>query len=150
MPRPPLKVKHPPVQEKAVEREVTALFRLCGGEVRSVSGASGARRRPDGSWQSTGTRISKGMSDLEVFFPKHRVFLKWETKTPNGEKLHHRMLRKQPHEVPRSSTAHYKRALAQHEYELLCRTCGIHYGRGGVAEATLLLIHLGIYKEGTT
>lgn len=144
--RGPARNRKPPA-EKFVEKEVCALFKLCGGDVKQVSRAQ-ATVRHGGKHVPLkgGTRISKGMADLEVFFPAHRIFLKWETKTPDGEKLHQRMLRLQPHEVKRSQLHHWRRAQAQHEYEWLCRTCGIHYGRGGVADAALLLTTLGIYK----
>lgn len=139
--------KRKPSAEAMVEKEVCELFKLCGGQVKQVSKAT-AVAYVDGERvaMKRGTGISKGIADLEVFFPAHRIMLKWETKTPDGEKLHQRMLRLQPHEVKRSQLQHWKRAQAQHEYEWLCRTCGIHYGRGGVADATLLLTTLGIYK----
>ncbi len=157
MPRPPLseRRKRPTVDrnvrdrpEAIEEREVVKVFRMYGGDVKKLSQGFRGAQGADGKLHADprGTRQSPGIPDLEVFFPRAVMFVKWEVKTPDGEKLHQRMLSRRPEEVKGYMVKDYKRAQAQHAYELACRACGVLYGRGGAADALLFLETIGIAK----
>ena len=152
MSRPPVKRKRAAPKERnpetRVEREVIYLMRLHGGKVKKFSQGIRGKRDANGKWNSQGgTRQTRGVSDLEVFFPG--VLVKFEVKTPDGEKEHHRMLKLRPEEVTAAKRPKWEKAQAQHEYQMDCFTAGVPYARGGVAEAVALLTGLGLYKGET-
>ena len=146
--------------EDRVQAEVVQLLRLHGGEVMIF--AQGFRGHFDPVTKRVvpdrgGTRQTPGISDLEVFFPPHVARLdsilalygflgKFEVKTPDGMKLHDRMIAARWQDVPKSRLKDWVRAHAQQDYENHCRRCNVPYARGGVAEAVAWLVELGIQQ----
>lgn len=142
------RTRRPLRPEEIVDRDLRTLWNLIGAEPYKLS--QGFR----GHWDATsskwipdrgGTRQTPGLSDWEVWVPSRGLMFKWESKTPDGLKLHDRMIATPPAQVPKSRVNDWKRAHAQQRYADLCEKCGIPYGRGGVAEAVVFLKALGLY-----
>lgn len=133
--------------EELTERDVRNLFSTTGGRVYKLSQGwrghfvDGTRIDDRG-----GTRQTKGIPDLEVWYPERQLVLKFEVKTASGLRTHNRMLALAPPDVKKSQVRDWRRAQAQHQYAQLCKQCRIPYSMGGVAEATLLLQSLGILE----
>lgn len=143
-------LKSRPVTEGMVEHDVVAFYQLHGGIVYQLSQGFRGVKTPDGRVVADrrGTRQTPGIADLEIFFPGPGVLVKHETKTPAGEALHQRMLRRPLADVPASQRRHWIRAHAQHLYEQHCRVCGVAYARGGVPEAKALVDALNLKLRG--
>lgn len=94
--------------ERDVQRSIVTLFKSCGGHIWETS--QGYRKDPGG------TRMTPGLSDLIVAFPRYRRVLFFEVKRPGG-----------------------KRSAAQVLFANVVTMCDASYGLGGFEDAKALM-----------
>lgn len=136
--------------ESEVQRLVTIVFRAAGGVVYDLSQGVRGKKEPGGKWNAQGgTRQTPGLPDLRVFFPRLGICGDFEVKTPEGERLHQKMLSAPAGTIKAYQLKNYQRAMAQDQYEQHCKSCHHPYARGGAAEAAAWLRSLGIIPGST-
>jgi hypothetical protein len=109
---------NPPL-EKFVQQQITALFRACGGTVRTTS-------------QTRASQVSPGIPDLLVHFPG--VFVWFECKT------YRRPWKPMARETWRPNPLAPEQDLFRRD----CITSNVAHWWGGLPEAEALVIELGL------
>lgn len=131
-------LKAPKLSEAAIELQVRHLFTIAGGIVYKRS--QGYRR------ERGGTRMTEGLSDLEIHFPAIRRVLMFETKTPAGLADHYKLLHLRQHEVAKSKQADWRRARDQAHYRDACRGTNTAYAIGDMDAARAALLEFGLAR----
>lgn len=126
----------PRIDEATLQRQLKQLFTTAGGHVYDRS--QGYRKEPGG------TRMTAGLADLELHFPRIRTLAVFEVKTEAGLAEHARLLQLPRERVAKSALRDWKRAQAQATYRRLCQLTDTPYGIGGFPAAWELLLSLGL------
>lgn len=136
---PGLTAAAPPIDEATLQRDLKSLFAAAGAAIYDRS--QGYRK------ERGGTRMTPGLADLELHFPRIRRLAMFEVKTEEGLREHARLILLRLDQVPESLQRTWKRAKAQEQYRARCRATDTPYGIGGFQAAWALLIGLGLARK---